>query len=539
MEDYMGSDELMKQILSGQPKSGIATQDKGKNGKADEEIIAEAELVNDNGQSFRCGDDNISFSCEEHPLQQLVRHTVITDLVKTLTDKIGDSLCRYRDEKGMVDEVKIPQSLYIVAIIHEIIYTAKKINLGISVKHSVIFVYTGKYWQEIKDEEIKKILSTITQKLGFYSPALAKTSEFKDKLFKQFLASGLEESRDIDYGGKVLINLDNGTLVIHKGKVSLKKHSYEDFITYVLPYLYDKEAESPTFDKFINRVIPDVSLQKVLQEFIGWIFTTDMKLEKAAVLYGSGANGKSVFFEVMSELIGIHNMSTKSMGDVFKKGERGNNHRAEVENKLVNYSSEISPAGADIDIFKAFTSHEPVDARRLYKDVYTFRPTTKFIFNANELPRVTEATNAYFRRFTIINFSVTIPESDRNPNLHKEIIGAELSGVLNWAIAGLLRLLEQGDFSKCDAVDSAGREYRRSSDNVALWVEDENIEPSPEYDNPEHKLFTAQLYKEYREWCDDNGHKPFTKNNFGKHMTKLGFEQFKSSNSGYFVKRVV
>ncbi len=116
--------------------------------------------------------------------------------------------------------------------------------------------------------------------------------------------------------------------------------------------------------------------------------------------------------------------------------------RAKLPDILLNYSSE---KGTELnpDIFKALVSGEPLQARHPYGRVFTIRNTVRFIVNANELPKETEQTEAYFRRFLIIPFEVTIPESQRDIFLAEKIIKTELGGVFNWLLVGLNRIMVQ------------------------------------------------------------------------------------------------
>jgi putative DNA primase/helicase len=113
-----------------------------------------------------------------------------------------------------------------------------------------------------------------------------------------------------------------------------------------------------------------------------------------------------------------------------------------LANKLVNYASEIN-GNLEASIFKQLVSGEPVEARLPYGQPFHFEEYAKLIFNCNELPKDVEHTNAYFRRFLIIPFDVTIPPQEQDKNLHTKIIEKELSGVFNWVLQGLNRLLEQ------------------------------------------------------------------------------------------------
>ena len=456
------------------------------------------------------------------PLEVLVNSIRCVDLVNTLKQDFKDPLAKYQNEEGIVDKFKVPQNLYIVAIIHEVIKAAKNINLGICVRHGIIYIFTGTHWQETADEEVKKMLSKVSVKLGFYAPATAATSEFKKKLFMQFLDAGVDEAIVPNNAGKILINLRNGTLEIDKKEVKLRYHSRDDFLTYILDYDFHIEAKAPIFKRFIDEVLPDKNTQKVLQEFLGYVFSTNLKLEKVAVLYGSGANGKSVFFEVISNMMGKDNLSFKGMGDICMKGDKGNNHRAELENKLINYASELNPQGADIEIFKALVSGEPVSARRLYKDVYTFRNNAKLIFNANKLPSETERTHGFFRRFLIIPFDIIITDEKKDINLHTKIVNAELSGVLNWAIEGLKRLLENETFTYSSAIEAAVETYKKETNSVALFIEEEGIIPHEDGTFP-NKI----LYELYKAWVIDAGMGKMSNVNFSKEMKNLGFEAYR------------
>ncbi len=102
----------------------------------------------------------------------------------------------------------------------------------------------------------------------------------------------------------------------------------------------------------------------------------------------------------------------------------------------------------------------------------------KLMFNCNELPKEVEQTNAFFRRFLIIPFNQTIPESEQDPELAKKIIASELSGVFNWLLDGLRRLLSQKKFTQSEIVRNQIEAYRRESDSVAMFMEEEGYTPS-------------------------------------------------------------
>jgi putative DNA primase/helicase len=138
------------------------------------------------------------------------------------------------------------------------------------------------------------------------------------------------------------------------------------------------------------------------------------------------------------------------------------------------------------------------------------------IFNVNELPKDVEHTNAYFRRFLIIPFDVTIPEHEQDKNLHAKIIEKELSGVFNWVLEGLNRLLEQKHFSDCEAAKKAVEQYKIESNSVQMFLNENEYKSSL----TNYKLI-KDLYPEYRAFCIDDGMTPFKKSNFIKQLRAL------------------
>lgn len=227
----------------------------------------------------------------------------------------------------------------------------------------------------------------------------------------------------------VLINLKNGTFEITPNGIKLNPFDRADFMTYQLAFEYNPDATAPLFESYLDKVLPDKNLQYILAEYLGYVFIhpSVLKLEKTLLLYGTGANGKSVFYEIVRSLLGEQNTSEYSLQNLTN--ETGYS-RAMIANKLVNYASEIN-GKLEASIFKQLVSGEPVEARLPYGRPFIITHYAKLIFNCNELPKDVEQTEAYFRRFQIIPFEVTIPEAEQDKQLAQKIIVNELSGVFN------------------------------------------------------------------------------------------------------------
>jgi len=409
------------------------------------------------------------------------------------------------------DKFKVSNKHYSVISIENVLRLAKKNKWGLCKNHDFIYLYNGSYWSDINKESFQKFLGKAAEKMGV-PKFTAKYYKFRKELFEQFLATAYLEPKTSD-PDCVLINLNNGTFEINSNGTQLKQFNQDDFITYKLPFNYNTEAKAPLFQKYLDEVLPDVESQRILCEFVGYIFiknnNTRIKEEKALILYGTGANGKSVFFQVISALLGEVNISNYSLQSLTN--ETGY-YRAKIANKLVNYASEIN-AKLQSSIFKQLVSGEPVEARLPYGQPFILKEYARLIFNCNELPKEVEQTNAYFRRFLIIPFSVTIPPEKQDKNLHTKIIDNELSGVFNWVQDGLNRLLEQKRFSNCEASIKAIKEYQKESDSVIMFIEESGYKSSIN-----EKVTIKELYQEYKAFCMDDGYRAVKKTNFIKRL---------------------
>lgn len=436
-------------------------------------------------------------------------------ILQRLACQIDEVDFRAKVEKHTFN-VKINQKHYVVIAIETILNEAIKNKWGLCKRHDFIYIYNGCYWETIDKEEFQNFLAKAALNMGVPNFD-ARHFAFKESLFKQFLSDAYLETPDTSRN-KVLINLQNGTFEITPQENKLRDFSKDDFLTYQLPFSYDENAKKPLFDKFINRVLPDESSQKVLAEYLGFLFLKNgsetIKEEKALILFGGGANGKSVVFHIVSALLGEENISHHSLQSLTN--ENGY-YRANLANKLVNYASEIN-GQMDTSVFKQLVSGEPVEARLPYGRPFVLKQYAKLIFNCNELPRDVEQTNGYFRRFLIIPFNVTIPQEEQDKELHTKITNNELAGIFNWVLEGLERLVAQKGFSSCSASETAVNRYKLESDSVCMFLEDNNYKPSAsEY------ITLKDIYNQYRQFALEEGYTPVSKRVFKSRLINVNY----------------
>ena len=429
------------------------------------------------------------------------------------------------------DKDKLQKKHYLVSCIEILLKNVNDSGFSLCRKNEQIYLFNSEYWENLHEESFKDFLGSVSLKMGVQKFD-AKHHLFKDEMYKQFISdAGLKEIKPSSV--TTLINFNNGTFEITANKQFLRKFRKSDFLTYQLPFSYDEKVEAPQFQKFLDEVLPEPELQNILAEYLGYIFIKNsvLKLEKVLLLYGTGANGKSVLFEVLMALLGAQNVANYSLQSLT--AENGNS-RAMLVNKLLNYASEIN-GKLESNIFKLLISGEPVEARLLYKNTQIIKDYARFMFNCNELPREVENTNAFFRRFIILPFRVTIPPAKQDKELSSRIIDSELSGVFNWVLVGLARLLKNKDFTDSKIVKDEILQYQKESDSVLMFLEDENYEKSLTLDRPLKDVFT-----EYVNYCKQSGFYNGSIRTLSSRLKKNGFiVKRRSYGNAVFIQRKI
>ena len=461
---------------------------------------------------------------DKENLKQNHVENILNEMLKYIEPVNFREYCKKDNDKD-----RLQKKHYLVACIEVLLKTVNDNGFSLCRKSEFIYLFNSEYWENVSDEVFKDFLGDVALKMGV-DKFDAKHHLFKDELYKQFIAdAGLKEIKPTN--GTTLINLNNGTFEITPKKQFLRPFKKSDFLTYQLPFAYSKEATAPQFKKFLDEVLPEPELQNILAEYLGYIFVKNsvLKLEKVLLLFGTGANGKSVLFEILMALLGTQNVANYSLQSLT--AENGNS-RAMLVNKLLNYASEIN-GKLESNIFKLLISGEPVEARLLYKNTQIISDYARFMFNCNELPKEVENTNAFFRRFIILPFRVTIPPNKQDKELSQRIIESELTGVFNWVLNGLTRLLQNKDFSQSNIVQNEVLQYQKESDSVMMFLEDENYQSSVEYDRP-----LKDVYSEYKTYCLDSGYRLCSNRTFSSRLRKNGFTvERKSYGNAVYIER--
>jgi putative DNA primase/helicase len=320
-----------------------------------------------------------------------------------------------------------------------------------------------------------------------------------------------------------LLNFPNGTLDLRTGE--LREHRREDLLTKIAGADYHPNAEAPLWAATLERVLPSPALRAFFKKLCGYAITGDVSEHILAVLYGTGANGKSTSLNALLEAAGDYGMQAAPDLLVAKKGA----HPTEVADlfgKRLVASIEVEDGRRLAEsLVKQLTGGDKVRARRMRQDFWQFDPTHKVFMAVNHKPEVRGTDTAIWRRIRLIPFTETIAPGEQDKKLPEKLRG-ELSGILAWVVEGCLEWQREG-LQAPEEVRKATGQYRSEMDVIGAFLQDE-CEIGPDY----RESFTA-VYKRYEEWCEEGGERAETRRKFNARLKERGrFEARRSGQGG-------
>jgi len=290
-----------------------------------------------------------------------------------------------------------------------------------------------------------------------------------------------------------LINVKNGILDIFTRK--LKSHSPEIIFTNELPVEYNEHVGCPTIMRFLSEVLPAEDIP-VIQEAVGYCLYRKYDLAKAFMFLGDGANGKSTLLRLIIAMLGEKNIAAPALQDLIYDRFA----KAQLYGKLANIHADLPPTRlAHTGIFKMLTGQDRIYGQKKHQDPFDFYNYAKLLYSANELPGTNDMSEAFWRRWIVIkcpnHFPIGDPKTDTKI-LDKLTTPNELSGFLNWALAGLKRLLQQGHFTETKTREEIEDEWTMRTDNLRAFVKKHTVADSDYY------IQKDVFYEQYIHFCD-------------------------------------
>ena len=285
-----------------------------------------------------------------------------------------------------------------------------------------------------------------------------------------------------------------------------------DLITMQAGARYDSFADCPLWKKFLKDIFAgNEDLTNYIKRAVGYCLTGGTSEQIFFFCHGTGANGKSVFLAVLRALLGEYAKQADFSTFLVQRNEKVRNDLAALAGARVITAVEAEEGGRlSMQVLKSWTGGDPITARFLFGENFTFKPQGKIWLAANTKPAITERNYAAWRRVHLIPFNVTIPPEKRDQDLESKLI-AELPGILNWALEGLRDYLDVG-LKTPEAVTKATNEYRQENDSVESFI-------SECCELGKLKVCkNSELYGQYLNFCKMSGLDPLSQPKYSPEM---------------------
>jgi putative DNA primase/helicase len=318
-----------------------------------------------------------------------------------------------------------------------------------------------------------------------------------------------------------LLNTPAGTVDLRTGEI--RKHSRDEYITRITTV--GPGGDCPLWLRFLDRVTGgDLELQSFLQRMIGYSLTGFTREHALFFLYGTGANGKSVFLSTISGLLAEYAKTAASSSFSASANEQHPTDVAGLRGArlVIAIETEDGARWAESKI-KSLTGGDKIAARFMRCDFFEFLPEFKLVIAGNHKPGLRSVDEAIRRRLHLIPFTVTIPREERDPRL-AEKLKTEFSGILAWAILGCLEWQQLG-LSPPAIVRNATADYLASEDPIGRWLEDDCIEDQATWTS------SAELFADCRAWCERTGETPISPKRITQGLEGRGFVQKRTTSA--------
>ena len=410
----------------------------------------------------------------------------------------------YTNEKG---EPKVS-----AANLATLIY--KEYNLHfLTTEDGEMHTYNGGYYEPKGGQKVRKISEYL---LGDIISEHTKNETIAHLRDKNYL------KREIFDATPFLLNLRNGIYNLQTNEFI--SNSPEYYFLGQLPVTYNKDAQIDKIKTFLEQVLKPEDIP-LFQEIVGYCLYRSYPIQKAFMFLGNGANGKSVASLLIKAMLGKENVSAITLQDINKFRFT----TANLYGKMANIYPDIPDEGIQkTGLFKTLVGGDMITADKKFKEPFNFQNYAKLIFSANKLPEAHDDSDAYFRRWIFITFPNKFEGRTADKSLLEKLTTEEeLSGLFNWGLEGLERLLENGDFTNTVTTDEMRETYQRLASPIKAFMDDCIVV------SPEDYIQKDDLYIAFCEYCKQNSLPIMAKNVFSMKLHEyVRVEDYRTSSGG-------
>jgi putative DNA primase/helicase len=283
---------------------------------------------------------------------------------------------------------------------------------------------------------------------------------------------------------------------------------------------FDSTAECPRFTQFVTEIMSnDREMVAFLQRLFGYTLTGWMTEQRFLLLYGTGANGKSLLLTILSALLGTYSATASDELLIHQNYvSSSRNELAGLPGKRMLLVPEIPRLGRlNENLMKRLTGGDKVRGEAKYQSGFDFTPQCKIWIAGNYLPRIVGTDRGIWRRVVVIPFQSTFEGNNCDPHLQAKLL-AELPGILNWALAGLQSWKERG-LAIPERVQKTSKWYQEDQDLLGIFISSRLCA------NIASPVRKSAVYASYIKWATQDGlRQPLSNKQFSRELKERGFD---------------
>jgi P4 family phage/plasmid primase-like protien len=322
-----------------------------------------------------------------------------------------------------------------------------------------------------------------------------------------------------------LLNTPGGVVDLHTGK--LRPATREDYCTKIISAT--PGGDCPIWRKFLADVTAgDKQLQSFLQRMCGYSLTGLTYEHALFFLYGTGANGKSVFLNTITGALGEYAKVAPIESFTASQNEGHPTDMAGLQGARLVTATETEDGRRWAESkLKSLTGGDKIAARFMRQDFFEFTPQFKLVVSGNHRPGLRSVDEAMRRRMNLVPFNVTIPAAKRDSRL-AEKLRVEWPGILQWAVDGCLEWQRVG-LRPPQAVTAATDAYMTAEDALGRWLDERTVKAA------NSRTASAELFQDWRRWAENAGEFVGPQKRFSQNLEARGFRPAKGHASRDYI----
>lgn len=275
------------------------------------------------------------------------------------------------------------------------------------------------------------------------------------------------------------------------------------------PWRWKDGSKCPEWHRFLRSIFEDKDDEiHLLQQWIGYVMSTDVEQQKGLIITGPTRAGKGVISHIITSLLGINAVASPtlaSLGSDFGMQQLLYRRLCLLTDARISKRADVQ---ATVEQLLKIIADDPISVARKFKSAVVTRLGTRVMIVSNDLPNLYDSSPAINKRFMLLKLWKSFYGKEDVTLLSK--LQKEIAGIACWARDGYCSLRKNGRFSIPESSRNAVDEWWRDSSPINTFAE-ECLSVSADA-----RTASADMFAAYKAWCDETGAHPMDRRVLGK-----------------------